>query len=86
MMIQPQQHLYTSGIQNRRGKNIGGNLPLSIPVSKFFPGLTHRAKCVTDTFLEMTNSKVSLTHGNKLDVLRILYDYFCMYNETNLLS
>ena len=52
-------------------KNIGGSLPSHLYVPKWYADPTHRAKCVTGDFFEMTKGKVSPTRATKLDALRM---------------
>ena len=52
-------------------KNIGGQLPLSIPEPNWYADPTHRAKCVAGAFFELTKGKKTPARAHKLDAFRI---------------
>ena len=64
-------------------KNIGGQLPLSIPEPNWYADPTHRAKCVAGAFFELTKGKKSASRAHKLDAFRMkkYYSYYIKQNR-----
>ena len=64
--------------------NKGGCLPLHMVEPAWFADPTHRAKCVSGVFFEMTKGPQSKTRANKLDALRMkkYYSYFVKKNRS----
>ena len=63
--------------------NHGGSLPLDVPVPIWFTNMTHRDKCVTCSFYEMSKGAKSPNKATKIDYLRMkkYYSYFVKQNQ-----
>ena len=64
----------------RGKKNVGGRLPIQIPVPSWFADPNHRSKCVGNVMFELVKEIKEMT---KLDALRIkkYFSYFIKQNR-----